>query len=269
MNDDEQPTPRRTRAQLKTLVLEAAADLVSQRGLGIIPMNITYQQVFQHLEATTGIRVTRASVHERIWQSQEDFQLDVVVHSQMAHSDLSGSTLDPALEVFEATEGQHPLDRMREMTRIAAALSLVGAEDETLYFAWVGMTMSLSRDETVDQSSLAVLSEATDRYYHDVDTRVGGLLQALGQLLGVRPKRGIFLADDEGWRLISRLGTSLSEGASVRNRFEAAPGELPDVVMRTGPDGEAQEWTAFAAGYWALLHTFLEIDPEAHPDLVA
>ena len=58
-----------------------------------------------------------------------------------------------------------------------------------------------------------------------------------------------------------KLGTALSEGATARTRFD--PEELPVIEMTTGPDGDLQDWTPFAAGYWALLQTFLEEDPEA------
>jgi hypothetical protein len=47
----------------------------------------------------------------------------------------------------------------------------------------------------------------------------------------------------------------------VRLRFDK--GELPNVELKTGIDGELQEWTAFAAGFWALLNTYLEEDPDA------
>lgn len=72
---------RRSRDQLRGIVLEAAADLLAQAGPGLGLENVTYARVFQHLEEHEGVRVTAASVHERIWQSQTDFQVDVMRHA--------------------------------------------------------------------------------------------------------------------------------------------------------------------------------------------
>ena len=70
---------RRTRDETRRLVLEAAVDLVRRDGLGAEPTTITYQKVFDHLEETKGVRITRASVHERIWENQREFQFDVIL----------------------------------------------------------------------------------------------------------------------------------------------------------------------------------------------
>lgn len=267
MNDDEQPTPRRTRAQLKTLVLEAAADLLRSEGLRAVPSSITYQRVFQYLADSKGIRITRGSVHERIWQSQEEFQLEALARVDPWNIAQNDSVLAPALAEFERTAGAHPFDRMMAMIRVAAPSTQTASETDPLYYAWVGMTMMLARELEPGDAQTERVAAAVRRANRETIERVGVAIRVLGETLGVRPRSDLFEEQEEGWRLVLQLGASLSEGATVRTRFD--PGELPDVVMRTGPDGEAQEWTAFAAGYWALLHTFLEIDPEAHPDLVA
>ena len=60
---------RRKRADLKTLVLTAGYELAVSQGLGSGLETISYANVFDHLERSTGVRVTRGSVHERIFNS--------------------------------------------------------------------------------------------------------------------------------------------------------------------------------------------------------
>ena len=214
MDDDTRPTKRRSREELRDLVLGAALDLIRAEGLGVEPTTVTYQRVFDHLEEREGVRVTRASVHERIWDSQEHFQHDVLLRASLSESGIPATT-DVAIETYERTVGLDSVARMMEMTRSAAPANLA-------------------------------------------------LLRSIGSAIGMRPRRDLFPAGVDGFEVIAQLGIALSEGISVRTRFDK--GELPDVELRTGPDGELQSWTAFAAGYWALLNTFLEVDPDAHRD---
>ncbi|MDW3217292.1 MAG: hypothetical protein R8F63_01655 [Acidimicrobiales bacterium] len=256
---------RRTREETKQLVLDAAVDLVRIEGLGAEPTTVTYQKVFDHLEATTGVRVTRASVHERIWTSQEDFQFEVLELLSGTDSGIQ-QTYSSAIEVFESTAELHPLDRMREMTRVAADVNLAVAQGDPRFFSWVGMTMSLAADAGLTPERAEQLQIATSSSYADFEASGSELLRGLADLLGLRPRTDLFDEAAEGFTLIANLGIALSEGSTLRTRFD--PAELPTVQLATALGGEQQEWSVFAAGYWALLNSFLEIDPEAHPDLV-
>lgn len=261
-----EPTPsRRSRSELRELVVSAAIDLIRTEGLGVVSTTLTYQRVFEHLEATKGIRVTRASVHERIWDSQSDFQNAVLLRANHWET-TTGETLDHALEAFARTDGLSPWLRLREMTRVSATHALAAAESDPLYYSWVGATMSMAKDSNVDAAKMRDLADATAAAYAEIDDRIIGLLVSLANVLGFRPKANLFRDPDSGLQLIARLGVALSEGASVRTRFD--PRQLPDRILPTGPDGEDQTWSEFALGYWALLQAFIEIDPEVHPDLV-
>jgi len=256
---------RRTREETRQMVVEAALDLIRLEGLGAEPTTISYQRVFDHLEATTGARVTRASVHERIWDSQEDFQHEVLLRASEGTSG-APQTQEIATAVFQATEGLLPRARMTEMTRLAAPANLRVAESDDLFYSWIGMTMSLARDPQLDLGRRDDLANAASSIYSDFKTETIGLLRGLGDTLGLRPRDDLFPDGTDGFELIVDLGIALSEGVSVRTRLDRS--ELADVQLKTGPNGEEQSWTAFAAAYWALLSTYLEVDPAAHPDLV-
>ncbi|GJM36724.1 MAG: hypothetical protein DHS20C19_00910 [Acidimicrobiales bacterium] len=256
---------RRSREQTKKLVLDAAVDLVRIEGLGAEPTTVSYQKVFDHLEETMGVRVTRASVHERIWVSQEDFQFEVLELLSSTDSGMQ-QTYTSAIDVFEETADLHPIDRMREMTRVAADVNLAVAQGDPRFFSWVGMTMSLAADAGLSSERAEQLRVATSTSYGDFEAAGVELLRGLAQILGLRPRVDLFAHADTGFSLIANLGIALSEGSTLRTRFD--PTELPTQELSTGASGEPQEWSAFAAGYWALLNSFLEVDPLAHPDLV-
>jgi hypothetical protein len=254
---------RRSREQLRELVLSAALDLIRSDGLGAEPTTVSYQRVFDHLEKVHGVRVTRASVHERIWDSQEHFQHDVLLRASQSESGIPQTT-DIAIETFERTRGLPPAERMAEMTRSAAPANLAVSESDDLFYSWVGMTMSMAKDPRLQDSSRQELSDATSTLYAGFKAQTAALLRSVGDAIGMRPRQDLFPAEMDGFEFIAQLGIALSEGVSVRTRFDK--GELPDVELKTGPDGEEQTWTAFAAGYWALLNTFLEVDPDVHPE---
>jgi hypothetical protein len=259
-----QPVPtRRSRDELRELVMSAALELIRSEGLGAVSTTLTYQKVFDHLEKTHGIRVTRASVHERIWSSQDDFRLDALIEAR-PWTTTAEITVEPALEVFVQTEGMAALDRMKEMTRVAAELTQLAADQDPLYYSWVGMTMTMAKDPSIRPDHREVLEAAVSDAYAQITSSVMSVLRVLGEALGLRPRLDLFDSADDGWTVIVKLGTALSEGVTVRTRLSET--ELPPLMLATGPNGEFQKWSAFAAGYWALLQTFLEIDPEAHPD---
>ena len=57
---------RRTRDELHQLVLHAGNELLLEEGLGTGDEHLTSKQDFERLEATSGVRVTNASVIGRI-----------------------------------------------------------------------------------------------------------------------------------------------------------------------------------------------------------
>jgi len=255
---------RRSREELRELVLGAALELIRDEGLGAEPTMVSYQRVFDHLERVNGVRVTRASVHERIWDSQEHFQHEVLLRASKSESGIPQTT-DVAIETFERTRGLPPAARMAEMARSAAPANLAVSEADDLFYSWVGMTMSMAKDPKLQDSVRSELADAASSLYAGFKEQTSALLRSVGASIGMRPRQDLFPAGVDGFEVIAQLGIALSEGVSVRTRFDKS--ELPDVELNTGTDGEAQTWTAFAAGYWALLNTFLEVDPDVHPEL--
>ena len=70
---------RRSRDEIRSLLLRAGQDLVHEEGVEPGFGNITFKKVFDRVEKDTGIRITNASVIGRAWENQAAFQADVLV----------------------------------------------------------------------------------------------------------------------------------------------------------------------------------------------
>jgi hypothetical protein len=69
---------RRSRAELKELMIEGGTEVLRELGVETQLSSVSYAKVFEHLERTRGVRVTYGSVHERIWNSLQEYQLSVI-----------------------------------------------------------------------------------------------------------------------------------------------------------------------------------------------
>ena len=189
---------RRSRDELRDLVMSAALELIRTEGLGAVSTTLTYQRVFDHLEETQGIRVTRASVHERIWNSQEEFRLDALIEAR-PWATTPEITVEPALEVFAVTNRLGPLDRMREMTRVAAEVTQLTADRDPLYYSWVGMTMAMAKDPSICVAHRRILESAVADAYSEITATVMKVLRVLAEALGLRPRAGSSDWQETGW----------------------------------------------------------------------
>ena len=70
------PRSRRSREELREIVLEAGRDVLLSEGLGTGAEHLSFKRVLSHVERTRGIRVTNASVIGRIWVDMADYQAD-------------------------------------------------------------------------------------------------------------------------------------------------------------------------------------------------
>ena len=175
-----------------------------------------------------------------------------------------GAAADAAATAIAHTAEWGSLSTMREVARVAPNEVLKIAASDPLFYSWVGFTLSLAKDLVTSEESRRTLAERAAAEYAATETTGAEQVAAIADAVGVRPRADIFPTSAEGYRLIAQLGLTLAEGAMVRMRFDE--NELPDIRLGTGMDGEEQTWTIFAAGYWALLNTFLEEDPDAERD---
>jgi len=257
--DDVPRAPRRSRRELAGLLVDAGRSILEEEGLDIGAGHLTFKRVFDHLESTSGVRLTNASVIGRVWEDQEDFRTDVLV-SIASTADASGEldrTLEVLLPLLESADLSTPAARtalLRELARVGGEAGIrtrLGTRDWSLWVGvWVlALTTPLSgRRLRIRQALEAGLDSVTDLWE--------SLFAELCAQLGLRVRAPLTL------RQYTAAVSSMVEGSALRQ------GGDPDPVLierPTGPDGGLQEWTLFGVCLEALAFRFLEIDPEWSP----
>lgn len=254
---------RRTRDDLRQLILDAAQEVIARDGFGVMSSTITYKQVFDHLEEAHGVKVTRGSVHERIWRSQHDFQLEVLRRAARWDARESTQRTSEALtQIHEraAAAGWSTWRTLTEMVRVGGEINYRAADEDDRYFAWTGLTLALA--EAVEPGSPeheALIGSVTESY-DSLSGDLTAMYSTVFDALGVRVRDDLFESPDEAMAVFTKLTTALSEGVSMRRRFD--DDELPGLTLTTGPDGEPQDWHPFCVGLLALLRLFVEVDED-------
>jgi|GEM_PF-3460650 len=226
---------------------------------------VNYANVFRHLEDTTGVRVTYGSVHERIWDSQRDFQVDVVRRavSQLVEHTTAGAehvvaeiiaTID-----LRCVEGRR--EAAKECARLigdANAAALMESPLSRLQRA-ISFRYALLEEGNPERDELMeAVTEGFNRAEDSFISVYGTMISALG----LRPRRAIFGDDETACvRVLTRLGRSIVDGALI---VTSVAGNEP-IVLNTGPNGESQEWSLPALGAWSLVQSLLEIDGIDNP----
>jgi hypothetical protein len=248
---------RRKRADLKRLVLEAGVEVLERDGIGFGAEDLTYAKVFEHLEQTAGLRVTRGSVHERIWESQRDFQLEVL--AAVVEWDVV-SFLGETRATVEATVNEADLsthaareEAMRFLLRVTPMQSIQRSKTVDKWALWHATVHSVFSHSSTDENVATVRQVATTAY-HKLFTARTELYFDAAQMLGYRIRQVPGLTERqmvEKWTsmiLAMADGFSIREGAGLIEAFE-----LP-----SGPDGSPEQWDDFSFALWQVMPAFLE-----------
>ena len=96
------------REELRDLLLSEGVALLLDEGVQVGLGSVTFPRVFERVEASTGRRITAASVYERLWASQSDFQWEVLAVLVEGASTLDDRT---RRRVSAHPGGRRPVDR--------------------------------------------------------------------------------------------------------------------------------------------------------------
>jgi len=255
---DTMPKGRRTRDELRTMLLDEGRDILYTEGIVTLSSNLTFKRVFDRLEERTGERVTNASVIRRIWANQVDFQTDVLVaiaHDE--HRPELADGVDAVLGAVARLDFSTPESReysLGEICRVGGSAHSVILAESTSFPLWLSViAMAFT---TPDSGQEKRMKGALTDGYHAVYQFWSGTLASLFPLFGLRLRRTYTLHQ------FVKSVTAYSEGCSLSQR---TVGAVEWVSRPTGPDGEVQEWSLFAVGLEALVHQFLEPDPDVSP----
>ena len=247
---------RRSRDELRGLLVDAGRAILEDEGLTVGAGDLTFKRVFDHVEATTGVRLTNASVISRIWENQEAFRADVLV-AIASTADASGEldrsieVLAPLLGSFELSSPEARIRSLCELARVGGEASMRARLETRDWSLWVGVWV------------LAVTTRLTDRRRHIHQALTGGLeatTDVWEQLFaGITAHLGIRLRQPLTLRQFTVVVSAMVEGSALRQGGDT---DLEVIARPTGPDGELQEWTLFGICMEALALRFFEIDPD-------
>jgi len=251
-------TPRRSRDELREMLLSAGVELLVEEGLGTGAGHLTFKRVFEWLELNYGMRVTNASVIGRIWDNQSEYQTDVLV--AVASSDGSEvlesafRTLQPSLARFDRTTIDGRWAAIRELARVGGASHIEFLAGSKRWQRWVGVWALVMAGTHADTETGGPVADALRKGYETVTQRFERAYERMFSSFGFRLREPLTL------RQLTVATGALAEGCALRYGVDAD--STRSISRPTGPNGEDEEWTLFSIGIEALLNAFVEIDPD-------
>jgi hypothetical protein len=250
--------PRRSREDLRSLLLEAAQAILFEEGLGVGTDALNFKRVFDRVEKDTGIRLTNASVIRRIWDSQADYHTDVLIDiaadegtQEMAQT---VEALAPVLGSLDVSTPGRRDTALREVCRIGGAANVQALRESNNWSLWIGIWALATAGDATEQKSR--IQMALLEGYESVTETYEEIYFQLAALLGLRLREPLTI------RQFTVAAGALAEGCTLRNRVDV---DMEGIVLPTGPQGEDQEWTLFGLGLEALARRFFEPDPDWAP----
>ncbi len=230
-------------------------------GLDIGVDHINYTKVFDHLEATQGIRVTRGSVHARIWDSQRDFQRELVIRAaEWQFEESTAATIEAVAAVIAAADTSSHAGRrvaMREATRVGCRVNMASAESSDLWGLWQGITGAFTVS-MAESEELAPIVDAVRRSYEALSDEFVAMQGQVVEALGWRIRDDMELQGAELRRMVASVSTALADGFGFRSKFTGeAVLQLP-----TGPEGSLQEWDHLGYAMLILVESVYENPPD-------
>ena len=252
-------TTRHTRDELRELILETGRTMLKEEGLSSGAAALTFKRVFARIEQDTGVRVTNASVIRRVWDSQSDFQTDVLVRvaqgQNAAEIDAAEEVIGPIVSSITLTTLESREQALRDLCRLAGELNARAVRESVNWPLLIGVwAQTATGDQSEGRKRIeASLLSAFDGFTARIEAIYGGMAALLGLRLREQfTLRDFVIAED-----------SLSEGYGIRDRLDDSSMRM--VVRPTGPNGEPQEWTIFAVALEGLVRQFFEFDPDWVP----
>lgn len=256
MTLEESRQARRTKEEIRRLLLDAGRSILMEDGLGIGASGVTFKRAFERVEATTGARLTNASVIRRVWENQAEFQTDVLAATVSANvsADEMAAIVDvlaPLLSTLDRSTPEARLRSLDEVCRLSGRASLDAILHSPTWSLWVGIWV-LGTTSPATPVNDRVRRALLDGYKLDTEgweTVYAGLVDQLGMRL-----RAPFTL-----RQFTISVGALVEGCALRH-FGAE--DLDAIDRPTGPDGALQSWNLLGVGFQALALQFFEIDPD-------
>jgi len=240
---------------LHRLLLEEGREILIDEGLETGSSNLTFKRVFDRVESKTGERITNASVIRRVWENQAEFQTDVLVSiaQDEARPEVGGAVdaIASLLDDLDLSTPESRADAVREICRVGGTASSAAIGVSPTWPLWISVVAMATATASPDQRER--IKSGLREGYRSVAEFWGANFGALVAVLGLRLRPNCTLEQ------FVLAVIAYSEGCSLRQRTSD---RIETMFLPTGANGEDQEWSLFAFGLEALVHQFLEPDPD-------
>lgn len=234
-------------------MLDAGRSILLEDGLGTSADTLTFKHAFERVEASTGVRLTNASVIGRVWQDRIDYQTDVfaaiAVDETRAEID---AVVEAVAEIFverDLSSQDARAQALRDVCRVGAKAHADALLQSPGWSLWIHLwAMAISEGHSNREEKLhSALMEGYE-----------GLNRQFEEVFGfLMPLLGVHLREPLTVRQFANAVGALAEGCSLRDRVDR---EMRGIVRRTGQHGEEEEWTVYGLALEALAYEFFEFD---------
>jgi len=245
-------TLRRSRDETRALMLDAGMEVLLRDGINLGASTLRYADAFELLKNERDIKVTRGSVHERIWSSQEAWQFDVLAASINSSEAIRRSATNTAVAEHIA---ELPVDTETERWNLLAESCRVGShaflktiEDHppvrlfpTVIAAWKASANNVAEYDQLSR----LLAETQRSAVQDLQDGLTGLLELAD--LEVEPSHG--LSFNAAVRFYSVNTTALAYSHTLRSLHDPA---LAEPISARCPDGAQRDWNHLGLGNWLV-----------------
>lgn len=232
-------------------MLDAGADVLRRDGISVGASTFRYADAFELL-AQRGIKVTRGSVHERIWSSQEAWQLDVISETIRRIETIRRRVVaDTVAEHVGGLPNDSVAERrhvLAEACRVGslAFLSDVAASPEqriftTVVAAWKASSAELQEHRALGERLSDLQRSAVAETLRDYEE--------LGDYLDLAPHPARNMAHADAMRAFAAASISLAHSHAIRTTHD--PGIVRTMKVRC-PDGQHRPWNSLGLGSWLI-----------------
>lgn len=253
--DDSRPAGHRMgRSELRRHMLESGMAILVDRGFGHGAEHVTYSRVFERVARRTGLTVSRAQVHGRIWRDQLDFQLDVLARAAGRAAPEIGAPFIDTTPRRPAPESRTSPGAMAEVIRSLAATAITAMTKDR---AWLVAQAIASFHAVNPRRSERIGDVLHHAYQQDIDAW-RRLYQRLAELYGLVPQPWTGVSTDVACTVLAHSSDALAEGVAGRMRMGGSP---PEFTLRVAGN-EPARWELFGIGLWSLVNFLLEPSPD-------
>jgi hypothetical protein len=234
-------------------MLDAGRSILLEDGIGTSADTLTFKHAFERVEASTGVRLTNASVIRRVWRDRIDYQTDVfaaiAVDETRAEINAVVEAIAEILTGRDLSSENARAHALRDVCRVGAEAHADALRHSPGWSLWIHLWAMAVSDGHRNQKEK--LHSALMEGYEGLNRQFEEVFGFLMPLLRVHPREPLTV------RQFANAVGALAEGCSLRDRVDR---EMRGVVRPTGPNGEEEEWTVYGLALEALAHEFFESD---------